>query len=558
MRLIIPEVDRDRSYHLKEKLIAENYIKCLEIAKTDKDALLLENWRNTEKACRLKDTHATEHPPQGDFPAMVRHVLGPRVYDPKSAGKTDNKSMGGPSIVQVNDWLDQLSECDGSKEKDRKRKVFTEMCNKANMMTGEMHYWITKIVLKDLKLGSSSDFILKIYHPQASQHYDSCQDLRKVLKDLASFDHCLPTGESISIFQQFKPMLASRCDQKSLVNMLQKGGEVAIEDKLDGERLIVHKKGDKIELYSRKGTDYTETYKNIQEHIRKATGKSTECILDGELLAWDPKKNKYTAFGTLKTVAENKPGEHEHCWLCYVVFDILWHNGEMLIGKSMTSRRALLRQVLNPEPHRVEISEQRFASTQLDIKKMLLKALEGGHEGIMIKTLDDGYVINERKDKWMKLKPDMLLHHGDDLDLVILGGYYGQGRHRGGKITEFLMGARANPNPLEDPKHTVKFHTFCKVGTGLTEHEYDVLNSKMVWHEWDFDKTDTNSGPSHYMMSQWSKKRDDIPHVWCKPENSHILQIHGYEICQCETMSAGLTVRFPTVERPRPDKEGSM
>ena len=32
---------------------------------------------------------------------MVRHVLGPRVYDPKSAGKTDNKSMGGPSIVQV-------------------------------------------------------------------------------------------------------------------------------------------------------------------------------------------------------------------------------------------------------------------------------------------------------------------------------------------------------------------------------------------------------------------------------------------------------------------------
>ena len=32
---------------------------------------------------------------------MVRHVLGPRVYDPKSAGKTDNKSMGGPSIVKV-------------------------------------------------------------------------------------------------------------------------------------------------------------------------------------------------------------------------------------------------------------------------------------------------------------------------------------------------------------------------------------------------------------------------------------------------------------------------
>ena len=75
--------------------------------------------------------------------------------------------------------------------------------------------------------------------------------------------------------------------------------QVAIEDKLDGERLIVHKKGDKIELYSRKGTDYTETYKNIQEHIRKATGKSTECILDGEVPNSTPESNGMPVYDPL-------------------------------------------------------------------------------------------------------------------------------------------------------------------------------------------------------------------------------------------------------------------
>jgi len=39
----------------------------------------------------------------------------------------------------------------------------------------------------------------------------------------------------------------------------------------------------------------------------------------------------------------------------------------------------------------------------------------------MIKDMESTYVPNERKNKWIKLKPEYVDGVGDDLDLIILG-----------------------------------------------------------------------------------------------------------------------------------------
>ena len=44
---------------------------------------------------------------------------------------------------------------------------------------------------------------------------------------------------------------------------------------------------------------------------------------------------------------------------------------------------------------------------------------------------------------WVKLKPDYVQGMGDTLDLLILAGYFGNGRRRGGKISSFLVGVKA-------------------------------------------------------------------------------------------------------------------
>ncbi len=48
-------------------------------------------------------------------------------------------------------------------------------------------------------------------------------------------------------------------------------------------------------------------------------------------------------------------------------------------------------------------------------------------EGIILKAVDGTWVPNERRLQWIKLKPEYVDGLGDDLDLLIVGGYYGKG-----------------------------------------------------------------------------------------------------------------------------------
>lgn len=65
----------------------------------------------------------------------------------------------------------------------------------------------------------------------------------------------------------------------------------------------------------------------------------------------------------------------------------------------------------------------------------------------MLKDPDSYYVPKERAMNWMKMKGDYYEGLTDTLDLIILGGYFGnlsyrvgQGGHWSDKITVFLMG----------------------------------------------------------------------------------------------------------------------
>jgi len=413
--------------------------------------------------------------------------------------------------------------------------------------------------MKELKLGAGETVALNVYHRDAKDYYDCCTDLAKVIKDLQDKDYRVPKGENIKIMTPFKPMLALKCNEEDLRKALRKG-KVYVENKLDGERLLVHKKGSEIKMFTRNVTDYTDMYKDIQPYIKQAVGEGTECVLDGEIVAWDPEKKIYTEFGTLKHIGKRIDGDDEYRWLVYVIFDILWLHGESLLGYEFEDRRKKLLDLCKgkkqvtfqglSEAPRIEISNIELLDNMADVKKKLFHACFDQtmkYEGIMMKQANSQYIVNERKDKWMKLKPDMLVGHGDDLDLIVVGGYYGKGS-RGGKAypTEYLCGV---PVKGEGQKPKM-FHTFCKVGTGLSVDENEVMNQRIKWHEWNWD--DPDSHPPHIMMSDWKNvKKDDKPHFWCEPVDSVILQVHGFEITAADTMSAGITVRFPTIERWR-------
>jgi DNA ligase-4 len=53
-------------------------------------------------------------------------------------------------------------------------------------------------------------------------------------------------------------------------------------------------------------------------------------------------------------------------------------------------------------------------------------------------------------------------------------------------------------------------------------------------------------------MSAWKPgKTDDIPNVWLLPKHSVILEVKAPELVKTDQFAAGLTPRFPRVERIR-------
>lgn len=91
----------------------------------------------------------------------------------------------------------------------------------------------------------------------------------------------------------------------------------------------------------------------------------------------------------------------------------------------------------------------------------------------MLKDPSSAYVPADRSNNWIKLKGDYYQGLNDTLDIIIIGGYYGDASYRTtgadwtDRITTFLLGVitkldRVNPRLSE-------VVPFCKVGTGYSE-----------------------------------------------------------------------------------------
>lgn len=127
-----------------------------------------------------------------------------------------------------------------------------------------------------------------------------------------------------------KPMLADACKSAEQAFAKCKNGILA-EVKYDGERLQVHKNGDKYQYYSRNLKQVSDhKSEHLKEYIPKAMPNAKQLILDGEILLYDTKKKCPLPFGTL---GKHKKNKFQDATVCYFVFDCIYYNGESLMNK---------------------------------------------------------------------------------------------------------------------------------------------------------------------------------------------------------------------------------
>ncbi|WP_020123341.1 ATP-dependent DNA ligase [Streptomyces canus] len=228
------------------------------------------------------------------------------------------------------------------------------------------------------------------------------------------------------------PMLAHSAS--SVAEAVDKLGTCAVEEKLDGIRVQIHRAGDVVRLYTRTLDDITDRLPELTSAALELRGE--RFILDGEVIAFGedgrPRSFQETAgrVGSrvdVTTAAEAVP-------VSPVFFDALSVDDRDLLDLPFAERHAELARLV-PEPMRVR---RTLVSGPQDLgaaEEFLAETLERGHEGVVVKSLDAPYSAGRRGASWLKVKP---VH---TLDLVVLAAEWGHGR-RTGKLSNLHLGAR--------------------------------------------------------------------------------------------------------------------
>ncbi|BGP52608.1 DNA ligase (ATP) [Rhodotorula sphaerocarpa] len=537
IRLMLPERDtRRRTYNLKEQKLAKAIVDALDLPKSSSAANKLNNWKTPTKE-------------DGNSRKTV-------AYDVIRSRSTVTSSRSDTTIESINNVLDQLSKTTSIGLNGEKRPLAVEhariLRRCVNTMTpGEMK-WLIRIILRDLKIGVGEKTIFDRLHPDAMAVFNTCSDIMKVCYELYDPNFRVKREDMIvRINESFTPMLCWRSHthledvvkamhrQRSALDPNRKlepgeygNREFILEEKLDGERIQLHKQGDRYKYWSRKAIDYTNLYGDrptqgsLTPFIQQAIDdKVEEVILDGEMLVWEPHMQKYMAFGNLKSFAKNKVDDVSDFdpRPCYKVFDILHIKGKngaamSLLDKPLWRRKLLLQQILKDKTGVIEIADCAKASTKEEIHAFLVRILEERGEGLVVKHPLSRYHLGAREDTWIKVKPDYMDELGEQIDGLVIGGYWGQGR-RGGGMASFLIGLSASQNGK-----TI-YHTFAKVGSGFSRGAYEEIARKTDGKWRPFDRKQPPDW--FHTISEWPDRiiepKEYVPYDY----------------------GAGLTLRFP-------------
>jgi len=387
------------------------------------------------------------------------------------------------TVERVYSTLDKIANLTGEGSQEMKLRYIGSLLNDA---TPKEARYILKIITGKLRLGIADYTVLdalaiaftgvKENRAILERAYNITSDLGLVAKTLATKGLDAVSAMKIEVFKPIRPMLAERVSTAE--EALEKTeGKCAAEYKLDGERLQIHKSGEKMMLFSRRLENITNHYPDAIEAVKEFVD-AKQVILEAEAVAINQDTGEYLPFQELmhrrrKYGIEEAVKEYP---ISLNFFDILYVNKKDCTQLSYTKRRELLENVIKGNS-KVKIVPMITTSDTKEIEKFMEEAISEGCEGLMIKHLTSNYRAGAREFAWVKLKREYRSELADTLDLVIVGAFHGRGR-RVGKYGAYLLAAYDKDNDI--------FRSVCKVGTGFTDENlanfYSMLKQHLVAH----------------------------------------------------------------------------
>jgi DNA ligase-1 len=331
----------------------------------------------------------------------------------------------------------------------------------------------------------------------------------------------LETGEAalaqyeVQLFRPIQPMLAQSADDiPEALASIGELGEAALEYKMDGARVQVHKSGDDVVVYSRSLKDVTRAVPEVVDLVRALP--ADDLILDGEVISLlaggrpQPFQITMRRFGRKLDVERMR----QELPMTPFWFDLLYLNGGPLLDETQARRFSALAE-LAPD----SLIPHMLTGDAAAGDEFLEQALARGHEGIMAKAIGAKYAAGSRGQSWVKVK------RARTLDLVILAAEWGHGRRKGW-LSNLHLGARDTEKG--------GFAMLGKTFKGLTDE-------MLQWQTQELLKLEI--GRDSYTV-----------HV----EPKLVVEIAFNEIQVSPRYASGLALRFARVKRYRPDKTATQ
>ncbi|HET7310128.1 MAG TPA: ATP-dependent DNA ligase [Mycobacteriales bacterium] len=412
-------------------------------------------------------------------------------------------------VVEVDDALETAADLAGPGSTTARRELVHSLFGRATL---EEQQFLRGLVSGELRQGALEGVMLDavakaadVPLPAVRRAAMLCGAAAPVAVAAMTFGAAGLAGFGLEVGRPLQPMLASTAG--SVEEALGKLGRAAVEWKLDGIRVQVHRSGSDVGVFTRSLDDITG---RVPEIVAAAQALPiTSFVLDGEAIALraDGRPRPFQETGSrAATQTAGAP-----VGLSWFVFDALHIGGADLLDLAFAERHHALAEAL-PESLRVP----RIVTDALDEAESFFRStVAQGHEGVVVKSLEAPYDAGRRGASWLKVKP---VH---TLDLVVLAAEWGHGRRRGW-LSNLHLGAR-------DPS-TGTFVMLGKTFKGLTDE-------LLRWQTSRFLELETS-------RNEWQ--------VFVRPEL--VVEIAFDGVQTSPRYPGGVALRFARVLRYRDDK----
>ena len=404
--------------------------------------------------------------------------------------------------------------------------------------------YIVKIISGDLRIGLKESLVEEAIARAFEAPLAEVKRANMLLGDIGETLRLASAGKlaeaRLRLFHPIDFMLASPVESSE--EALSYFQNASVEDKYDGIRAQAHVSGGEVRIFSRTRDEITESFPELPVALG---GLPKDAILDGEIVAWNSSgAGRAFPFSTLQQRLGRKKVSAkllQDVPVAYLVFDVLYADGELLLDHPLGERARILTDLLaaprsvivrplpaqsnlgfpdsNEDPEEKSLASVLRApvsapNSAKDLDAFFTAARERGNEGLMIKDLDSLYTPGRRGKSWLKMKRELAT-----LDVVVTAVEYGHGK-RIGVLSDYTFAVWEGERLVN----------IGKAYSGLTDAEIAEMTQWFLAHK----------------VSEEGLRLEVEPKI--------VLEVAFNNMMRSTRHESGYALRFPRIVRLRPDK----